>query len=94
MEAHLSVFNTPSLEESPEIFNLLNKILTFSMSFKSTLYSLYFQGLCRIHTEKYFSVGQFIHKSTLFLYTYVTKRLRVRFKSQFKENQVGQCQNR
>jgi hypothetical protein len=68
MEAPLSVFNTLMLEKSPEIFNFLIKVLTFLMSFKTTLYSLYFQKLCRIYTEIFFQVGQFIHKSTLFLY--------------------------
>jgi hypothetical protein len=74
MGAPLSVFNALMLEKSPEIFNLVIKILTFLMSFKSTLYSLYYQKLCRIYTEKFFQVGQYIHKNTLF-YTYVTKRL-------------------
>ncbi len=68
MEASLSVFGRLMLEKSPEIFNFLIKVLTFLMSFKSTLYSLYFQKLCRIYTEKIFQVGQLIHKSTLFLY--------------------------
>jgi hypothetical protein len=68
MGAPLSVFNALMLEKSPEIFNFLIKDLTFFMSFKSTLYPLYFQKLCRIYTENLFSVGQFIHKSTLFLY--------------------------
>ncbi len=27
-----------------------------------------FQKLCRIYTEKFFQVGQYIHKNTLFLY--------------------------
>jgi hypothetical protein len=68
MGAPLSVYNALMLEKNPEIFNFLIKVLTFLMSFKSTLYSLYFQRLCRIYTEKFFQVGQFIHKNTLFLY--------------------------
>ncbi len=68
MEAPLYVFNALMLEKSPEIFNFLIKVLTFFMSFKSTLYSLYFQKLCQIYTEKLFQVGQYIHKNTLFLY--------------------------
>jgi hypothetical protein len=68
MEAPLYVFNALMLEKSPEIFNFLIKVLTFLLSFESTLYSLYFQELCRIHTEKFFQVGQYIHKNTLFLY--------------------------
>ncbi len=72
MEAPLSVFNGLMLEKSPEIFNFLIKVLTFFMSFKSTLYSPYFQKLCRIYTEKFFQVGEFTHKNTdkntLFLY--------------------------
>jgi hypothetical protein len=75
MEAPLSVFNGLMLEKSPEIFNFLIKVLTFFMSFKSTLYSPYFQKLCRIYTEKFFQVGQFIHKKTLFFLN-VTKRQR------------------
>jgi hypothetical protein len=55
MEAPLSVFNGLMLEKSPEIFNFLIKVLTFLMSFKNTLYLLYFQNLCRIHTENLFS---------------------------------------
>jgi hypothetical protein len=68
MEAPLYDFNALMLEKSPEIFNFLIKVLTFLMSFKSTLYSFYFQKLCRINTEKFFQVEQYIHKNTLFLY--------------------------
>ncbi len=53
MGAPLSVFNALMLEKSPEILNFLIKVLTFLMSFKSTLYLLYFQKLCRIYTEKF-----------------------------------------
>ncbi len=68
MEAPLPVFNGLMLEKGPEILNFLIKVLTFLMSFESTLYSLYFQKLCRIYTEKFFQVGQYVHKNTLFLY--------------------------
>jgi hypothetical protein len=58
MGAPLSVFNALMLEKSSEIFDFLIKVLTFFMSFKSTLYSLYFQELCLIYTEFFFQVGQ------------------------------------
>jgi hypothetical protein len=73
MEAPLSVFKVLMSEKSPEIFNFLIKVLTFLMSFKSTLYSLYFQKLCRIYTGKIFS-SRTIHTQSTFFYTYVTKR--------------------
>jgi hypothetical protein len=74
MEAPLYVFNGLMLEKSPEIFNFLIKVLTFLMSFKSTLYSFYFQKLCRIYTEKFFQSDNTYTKTPCF-YTYVTKRL-------------------
>jgi hypothetical protein len=61
------------------------------MSFKSTLYPLYFQKLGRIYTEKLFSVGRFIHKTTLFLCLCDEKDWVVRLKTHCKGNEVGHC---
>jgi hypothetical protein len=61
------------LQECLKILKFVIKILTFLMSFKSTLFAFYFQKPCRFHTGIFFSVGQFTHTSTLFFLN-VTKR--------------------
>ncbi len=68
MGAALSVFNALMLEKSPEIFNFLIKVLTFLMSFKSTLYSLYFKKtLSNLH-RKIFS-SRTIHTQKHIVFT-------------------------
>jgi hypothetical protein len=61
------------LQECLKILKFVIKILTFLMSFKSTLYAFYFQKPCRVYTGFFFSVGQFTNTSTLFFLN-VTKR--------------------
>jgi hypothetical protein len=60
MGAPLSAFNALMLEKSLEIFNFLIKVLTFLMSFKSTLYRLYFQKFlrCEVMNSEFWNIFQ------------------------------------
>ncbi len=62
------------LQECLKNLKFVIKILTFLMSFKSTLYAFYFQKPCRVYTGIFFSVGQFTHTSTLFILNVIKRQ--------------------